>query len=103
MDGRKDFFRKFVRNLDQQAPYEDRKALALKTLRSQYGQESSLLASEDRLLRGILQHRAGRNVRKRPPVLPSGPIDLLDVKEEEVHLGRRVRTTFGSVKSLADR
>ena len=128
MDGRKDFFRKFVRNLDQQAPYEDRKALALKTLRSQYGQESSLLASEDRLLCGILQHRAGefpwgtpkkyrekpRNVRKRehanspasmPPVLPSGPllIDLLDVKEEEVHLGRRVRSTFGSAKSLADR
>ena len=93
MDGRKDFFKEFVRSLDQQAPYEDRKALALKALRLRYGQESSLLASEDRLLCGILQHRAGRNVRKRPPVLPSGPIDLLDVKEEEVHLGRRLRTS----------
>ena len=111
MDGRKDLFKEFVRSLDQQAPYEDRKALVLKALRLRYGQESSLLASEDRLLCGILQHRAGkfpwgtpkkyreksRNVRKRkranypasmPPVLPSGPvvIDLLDVKEEEVHL-----------------
>ena len=128
MDDRKDFFKDFLRTLNQQAPYEKRKALTLKALRLRYGQESSLLASEDRLLCGILQHRAGqfpwgtpkkyreksRNVRKRehanspasmPPVLPSGPvlIDLLDVKEEEVHLGRRVRITFGSAKSLADR
>ena len=128
MDERKDFFKEFVRSLDQKAPYEDRKALALEALRLRYGEDSSLLASEDRLLCGILQYRAGefpwgtpkkyreksRNVRKReranspasmPPVLPSGPllIDLLDVKEEEVHLGRRVRSTFGSAKSLADR
>ena len=128
MGSRKDWFKEFVRSLDKKAPYEDRKDLALKALRTRYGQESSLLASEDRLLCGILQHRAGefpwgtpkryreksRNVRKReranspasmPPVLPSGPvlIDLLDVKEEEVHLGRRVRSTFGSAKSLADR
>ena len=76
------------------------------------------MASEDRLLCGVFQHRAGgfawgtskkdreeARARKRehanssasmPSVLPSGPllIDLLDVKEEEVHLVRRVRTTF---------
>ena len=116
MASRKDFFVEFVRSLDKKAPYEDRKALALKALRTRYGQESSLMASEDRLLCGVFQHRAGefpwgtpkkyrekvRNMKKRehgnspasmPPVLPSGPllIDLLDVKEEEVHLGRRVR------------
>ena len=110
-----------------------RKDLALNALRSRYGQESSLLASEDRLLGGVFQHRAGQfpwgtskkdreksrklassisvqeplpaGARKRehanspasmPPVVPIGPllIDLLDVKEEEVHLVRRVRTTF---------
>ena len=126
MDGRKDFFKEFVRSLDQQAPYEDRKALALKALRLRYGQESSLLASEDRLLCGILQYRAGefpwgtpkkyrekvRNMKKRehgnspasmPPVLPSEPlvIDLIEVKEEEVPVGRRLRNTFESAKSLA--
>ena len=128
MGSRKDWLKEFVRSLDKKAPYEDRKDLALKALRTRYGQESSLLASEDRLLCGILQYRAGefpwgtpkkyrekvRNVRRRehanslasmPPVLPSGPllIDLLDVKEEEVHLGRRLRNTFESAKSLADR
>ena len=142
MGSRKDWFKEFVRSLDKKAPYEDRKDLASKALRTRYGQESSLLASEDRLLGGVFQHRAGKfpwgtskkdreksrklassssvqeplpaGARKRehanspasmPPVLPSGPllIDLLDVKEEEVHLGRRVRSTFGSAKSLADR
>ena len=133
MGSRKDWFKEFVRALDKKAPYEDRKDLALKALRIRYGQESSLLASEDRLLGGVFQHRAGQSpwgtlkkdreksrklassssvqeplpagARNReyanfpvsmPLVLPSGPllIDLLDVKEEEVHLVRCVRTIF---------
>ena len=162
MATRTEWFKEFVRSLDKKAPYEDRKALALKALRTRYGQESSLLASEDRLLGGVFQHRAGKfpwgtskkartkshklasssslqeplpaDFRKReqansrtsmPPTLSSGHslpsghnalpsghnavdaarllidlldgpllIDLLDVKEEEVHLVRRIRTTF---------
>ena len=127
MDERKDFFKEFVRSLDQKAPYENRKALALEALRLRYGEDSSLLASEDRLLCGILQYRAGefpwgtpkkyrekvRNMKKRehgnspasmPPVLPSEEplvIDLIEVKEEEVPVGRRLRNTFESAKSLA--
>ena len=49
MGSRKAWFKEFVRALDKKAPYEDRKDLALKALRIRYGQESSLLASEDRL------------------------------------------------------
>ena len=60
MGSRKDWFKEFVRVLDKKAPYEDRKDLALKALRIRYGQESSLLASEDRLLGGVFQHRAGK-------------------------------------------
>ena len=60
MGSRKDWFKEFVRSLDKKAPYEDRKDLALKALRTRYGQESSLLASEDRFLDGVFQHRAGQ-------------------------------------------
>ena len=73
------------------------------------------MASEDRLLSGVFQHRAGEfpwgtskkdreeaRARKRkhanssasmPSVLPSEAlvINLLDVKEEEVQVGRRLR------------
>ena len=38
MDERKDFFKEFVRSLDQKAPYENRKALALEALRVRYGE-----------------------------------------------------------------
>ena len=115
MDERKAFFKNFVRCLNKSVPYEDRKALALQTLRTRYGQEKTLMASEDRLLSGVFQHRAGEfpwgtskkdrveaRARKRkhanssasmPSVLPSEPlvINLLDVKEEEVQVGRRLR------------
>ena len=133
MASRTEWFKEFVRSLDKKATYEDRKDLALKALRTRYGQESSLLASEDRLFGGVFQHRAGQSpwgtlkkdreklrklassssvqeplpagARKRghanspasmPLILPSGPllIDLLDVKEEEVHLVRCVKTIF---------
>ena len=56
----KDWFKEFVLVLDKKAPYEDRKDLALKALRIWYGQESSLLVSEDRLFGGVFQHRAGQ-------------------------------------------
>ena len=57
---RSEWFKQFVRSLDEKAPYEERKDLALNALRKRYGQESSLLASEDRLLAGACQHRAGK-------------------------------------------
>ena len=60
MGSRKDWFKEFVRSLDKKVPYEDRKDLVLKALRIRYGQESSLLASEDRLLCNVFQHRAGQ-------------------------------------------
>ena len=60
MDHRKAFFRKFVRDLDAKTPYDERKALALQELRTRYGQEITLKASEDRLLGGVFQHRAGK-------------------------------------------
>ena len=60
MASRTEWFKEFVRSLDKKAPYEDRKDLALNALRTRYGQESSLLASEDRLLGGVFQHRAGQ-------------------------------------------
>ena len=115
MEVRKAFFKNFVRCLHKSVPYEDRKALALQTLRTRYGQEKTLMASEDRLLSGVFQHRGGEfpwgtskkdrveaRARKRehanssasmPSVLPSEPlvINLLDVKEEEVQVGRRLR------------
>ena len=57
---RTEWFKEFVRTLDKKAPYEDRKDLALNALRTRYGPEFSLLASEDRLLGGVSQHRAGK-------------------------------------------
>ena len=60
MASRSEWFKQFVRSLDEKAPYEERKDLALNALRKRYGQESSLLASEDRLLAGACQHRAGK-------------------------------------------
>ena len=57
MATRIEWFREFVRNLDKKAHYEDAKDLALKAVRRRFGPQSSLLASEDRLLSGGFQHR----------------------------------------------
>ena len=108
MASRTKWFKEFVRSLDKKAPYEVVKDLALKAVRKQFGPQSSLLASEDRLLGGGFQHRAGKfpwgtsrkdreEARKRkrehansialmPPAVNTGTlvIDLLGVKEEEV-------------------
>ena len=60
MASRTKWFKEFVRSLDKKAPYEVVKDLALKAVRKQFGPQSSLLASEDRLLGGGFQHRAGK-------------------------------------------
>ena len=108
MPSRIEWFKDFVRGLDKKAHYQDLKDLALKAVRTRFCPQSSLLASEDRLLFGGVQHRAGKfpwgtsrkdreEARKRkrehansialmPPAVNTGTpvIDLLDVKEEEV-------------------
>ena len=60
MASRTEGFKKFARTLDKKSPYQDIKDLALKAVRTRFGPQSSLLASEDRLLRGGVQHRAGK-------------------------------------------
>ena len=60
MASRTKWFKEFVRSLDKKAPYEVVKDLALKAVRKQFGPQSSLLASEDRLLGCGFQHRAGK-------------------------------------------